>query len=389
MGFLNGRVTYVRYRVSGPSPLPFGEELLEQAELHAIGRHGAADPTDGVNVGWAGGDHVLDLDVRPRQERHQRRPPPGDPDRHRQDPRRRCSGPTPRSRPTPARQLNPSGFPTKAQRQEAKEAARIRAEAEAADGRFRRMAHYPVLWDGQSNILYAGATSDSVLDRLQTLFRETFDRTLEPITAGSLAYSLAEVRGQERLGRGLRPDRLHRRRMRYSSVAWAESDASSRDFWGNEFLIWLWHTLQNDGDTIALPDGSEATVMVAKTLTLDCPRGETGRDCLTNEGPTRLPEAFRALQAGKLPRKAGLILVRHGVAVRADPPGRDPRRLRRQPAQDRRGLGPRAPGRPDRQPPASGRDPRPPVRCLRPAPDQPRLVRGTRPNPPAAAARRQ
>ena len=53
--------------------------------------------------------------------------------------------------------------------------------------------------------------------------------------------------------------------------------------------------------------------MLAKTLTLDCPRGETGRDRLTNEGPTRLPEAFRALQAGKLPRKAGLIVVRHGV----------------------------------------------------------------------------
>ena len=53
--------------------------------------------------------------------------------------------------------------------------------------------------------------------------------------------------------------------------------------------------------------------MVAKTLTLDCPRGETGRDSLNNEGPTRLPEAFRALQSGKLPRKAGLIVVRHGI----------------------------------------------------------------------------
>src|SRR5262249_44767416 len=88
---------------------------------------------------------------------------------------------------------------------------------------------------------------------------------------------------------------------------------SGRDFWGNEFLIWLWHTLQADGDTIALPDGSDVTVMLAKTLTLDCPRGETGRDSLTDEGPTRLPEAFRALQAGKLPRRAGLVLVRHGA----------------------------------------------------------------------------
>src|SRR5262249_26046506 len=95
-------------------------------------------------------------------------------------------------------QLNPSGFPTKAQRAEAKEAARIRAEAEAADGRFRRLAHSPVLWDGRSNVLYAGATSMSVLERLQTLFRETFDCILEPITAGSLAYSLAEARGHER-----------------------------------------------------------------------------------------------------------------------------------------------------------------------------------------------
>src|SRR4029077_6615922 len=84
-------------------------------------------------------------------------------------------------------QLNPSGIATKAQRQEAKEAAKLRAQAEAADGRFRRLNHFPILWDGQTNILYAGSTSATVLDRLQTLFRETFDRTLEPITAGSLA----------------------------------------------------------------------------------------------------------------------------------------------------------------------------------------------------------
>ena len=310
MGFLNGRVTYVRYRVSGVGPLPFDEDILEQARLHAVGRHGAADPTDGVSVGWAGGNHVLDLSFDSAKNlindalhlaiRVDTDKIPGS-----------LLRAYTRIETDARAQLNSSGFPTKAQRQEAKEAGRIRAEAEAADGRFRRLAHYPVLWDGQTNTLYAGATSASVLDRLQGLFRETFDRTLEPITAGNLAFEQARVRGHERTVEDFGPTGFVGEDASYTSVAWAESDPSSRDFWGNEFLIWLWHTLQNDGDTLTLPDGSEAAIMVAKTLTLDCPRGETGRDCLTNEGPTRLPEAFRALQAGKLPRKAGLIIVRH------------------------------------------------------------------------------
>ncbi len=63
MGFLNGRVTYVRYRVGGDSPLPMGEELIELAQQHLIGRHGAAEATDGISVGWAGGEHVLDTTI--------------------------------------------------------------------------------------------------------------------------------------------------------------------------------------------------------------------------------------------------------------------------------------------------------------------------------------
>ena len=49
MGFLNGRVTFTRYRVSGASPLPFADDLLDLAEQHLLGRHGSADPTDGVS----------------------------------------------------------------------------------------------------------------------------------------------------------------------------------------------------------------------------------------------------------------------------------------------------------------------------------------------------
>jgi len=312
LGFLNGRVTYVRYKVSGAAPLPFGPEHLTQAEAHLIGKHGPAEATDGISVGWGGGNHVLDLtldagknvvnDALHLAMRVDTDKIPGD-----------LLRAYTRIETDARAQFHPSGVANKAQRQEAKEAANARAEAEAADGRFRRRKHYPILWDGRANVLYAGTASLSVLDRLQTLFRETFDRPLEPITAGSLAYALAEANGLERSVEDFGPVAFLGEGAAHSSVAWTGSDTSSRDFWGNEFLLWLWHTLQMDADTLTLPDGSEATVMVAKTLTLDCPRGETGRDSLTNEGPTRLPEAFRALQSGKLPRKAGLIVVRHGI----------------------------------------------------------------------------
>ena len=51
--------------------------------------------------------------------------------------------------------------------------------------------------------------------------------------------------------------------------------------------------------------------MPARTLTLECPRGQTGHETISHDGPTRLPEARRAIQSGKLPRKVGLTLVRH------------------------------------------------------------------------------
>src|SRR5437868_8476420 len=64
-------------------------------------------------------------------------------------------------------------------------------------------------------------------------------------------------------------------------------------------------------DTIKLADNSEVTLMLARTLNLECPRGVTGHETITHEGPTRLPEARRAIQSGKLPRKVGLTMVRH------------------------------------------------------------------------------
>ena len=64
-------------------------------------------------------------------------------------------------------------------------------------------------------------------------------------------------------------------------------------------------------DSVLQRDGSEAALMLARTLVLECPRAVSGSETIRSDGPTKLPEARRAIQAGKLPRQAGLILVRH------------------------------------------------------------------------------
>src|SRR5205085_3618712 len=199
--------------------------------------------------------------------------------------------------------------PSARQKREARETARDRLEQEAKDGRYLRRKTYEVLWDAPSNELLVGTTAVTVLDRLHAHFQKTFDRGFEPVTAGRLAFSLAEVTRQTRgvddaspsaFVPGTSPD----------EYAWI-LDEASRDFLGNEFLLWLWYTFDHETDTLELADGSEVTGMLARTLALECPRGQTGKESITSDGPSRLPEAKRAIQAGKLPRKAGLTLVRH------------------------------------------------------------------------------
>jgi hypothetical protein len=307
VGFLTGRVSALRFKVSGSAPRLFGEQQLDQLTHWHSGRNRPAS-SDGVEVGWAAGEHVLDtefqlaknivndalvFDLRIDVEKL----------------------PADLLRAYYAVELkaliktNPSGMPSGRQKREAKEIARDRLEREAKDGRYRKRKCFPVLWDRLSNEVLFGATSLAQVDRLSLLFKHTFDRDLECTTAGRRAYQLAELNARTRVVDdssasafvpGVTPP----------SMAWIADD-SSRDFLGNEFLLWLWYHTDMVSDTIELADKSEATVMLARTLTLECPRGRTGHETITHEGPTRLPEARRAIQSGKMPRKAGLTLVRH------------------------------------------------------------------------------
>jgi hypothetical protein len=307
MGFFSGRLTFARYRVNGPSPGIFGAEHLERLEGHAIGSQRVASP-DGVEVGWTAGDHILDTRFDLAKNvvnetlhfclRVDQQKVPGDLLRAYTAVELQA-----------AAEKNPSGRPSARQRREARDLARERLEEEAKDGRFLRRKAHPVLWDALSNELLVGTTSMNVVDRLHTHFEQTFGLTFEPLTAGRQAFHLAELRQQTRgvddaapaaFVPGVTP----------GEMAWAP-DEGNRDFLGNEFLLWLWYRLDSEGDTQELSDKSEVAVMLARTLTLECPRAQTGKETIQSDGPTRLPEARRAIQAGKLPRRAGLILGRH------------------------------------------------------------------------------
>jgi len=307
MGFFSGRVTCARYKVAGKAPRLFGPEHLEKLAAFAIGKQRVA-AADGVEAGWIAGDHILDTrfdlaknivnDTLHFALRIDTLKIPSD-----------------LLRAYAAVELeglaagNPSGLPSARQKREARTLARERLETEAADGRFLRRKAYPVLWDRLSNELLVGTTAVTVIDRLHTLFQQTFGHGFEPLNAGRQAFAQAEARQQTR---GVDDARLSAfvAGPALSVVAW-QPDEASRDFLGNEFLLWLWHVLDTESDTLRLADDSDVALMFARSLVLECPRGQTGRESIVSDGPTRLPEARRAIQAGKLPRKAGLSLVRH------------------------------------------------------------------------------
>jgi hypothetical protein len=307
MGFLSGRVSCSRFRVLGRSPRQFGPEHLEQLGQHVIGS-GRIASGDGTQSGWIAGDHILDTnfdlaknvinDTLQFALRIDSLKIPGE-----------------LMRAYTLIELaglsagNPSGIPSGRQKREARALAKEKLDQLAEDGRFIRQKAYPLLWDCQSNELLLTSNSAAVLDRVVPLFQETFRARLEPIGAGGQASQFAEKQGQMRNLDDCRPAAIVPK-VTPQDYAWMVDEAG-RDFLGNEFLIWLWYMVEEDTDTIKVGDGSEVTVMFARSLVLECPRGMTGREAITSEGPASLPEARRAIQAGKLPRKAGLTLVRH------------------------------------------------------------------------------
>jgi hypothetical protein len=307
MGFTTGRVSFIRFRVTGRGPKHFGPEHLERLAPHAIGRQRVVT-ADGVEVGWTAGDHILDTrfdlakniinDTLHFAFRVDAQKIPPDLLRAYTQVELEALAAN-----------NPSGIPSGRQKREARLSARDRLENEAKDGRFVQRKSYPILWDSQTGELLVGATGQAVIERLYTLFKQTFGHGFETLGAGQRAFLLAEPREQTRAVDDARPSEFVPG-LSPGELAWV-MDENSRDFLGNEFLLWLWYALEEESDTVSLTDGSEVAAMLARNLVLECPRGQTGKETITSDAPGRLPEARRAIQSGKLPRKVGLTLSRH------------------------------------------------------------------------------
>ena len=85
----------------------------------------------------------------------------------------------------------PGRRPTKAERQEAKDAVEARCEEAARSGQYRRMQQFPVLWDARQGLLYFGGSSPSAGEACSMLLEKAFDLQLERLTASTLAIQWA------------------------------------------------------------------------------------------------------------------------------------------------------------------------------------------------------
>ena len=204
---------------------------------------------------------------------------------------------------------NPSGKPTKAQREEAKEAVEARCAEEVATGKFRRMSQVSVLWDAANDEIYLGSTSPSATEVCTELLQRAFGIEVERATSGKLAQTFATDYELLEDLYALTPSTFIDEQE--PGIAWWNGMSDNYDYLGNEFLLWLWWNWEANGDVVALSDESEVSGMFARTLSLDCPQGEFGKETISSESPVVLPEAMLAIQSGKLPRKAGLMLVRY------------------------------------------------------------------------------
>lgn len=308
MGFASGSVSFRRFAVIGKGPSAVDEKVLEQLAEHAL-RPGEVGVPEEVEYGWSGGRHVFDAqfsfehnvfaDALHFALRVDTNKVPAELKRAWQVMEEEAAAAS-----------NPSGFISKNQKREVKDSIRAKMDDELRSGKFRRSRLMPILWDVPAQTLYCPASGKN-FEKLAEIFQRTFGLDLNPLSAGQLALQKLEPGGRRRDYEDARPTRFvsgPTGEGEYPEYPWVAKGPEPKDFIGNEFLLWLWHEADHRNGTIKTESAGEVTVYIDKALDVDCAYGQTGKDFIRGDAPSRMAEARDALRSGKLPRKAGLVL---------------------------------------------------------------------------------
>ena len=313
MGFPSGSVSFRRFAVVGDAPTAVDQTLLDKLSEFAL-RPGELGVPEEEEYGWSGGRHVLDGNFNFENNvfaealhfaiRLDTNKVPSELKKAYQLMEEEAVAAN-----------NPSGFISKGQKRDVKDTVRRKMEDELRSGRYRRSKLLPILWDLPSQTVFCNASGKS-FEKLAELFERSFGCSLLPLSAGSTSLRHLEAAGRRRDYEDLRPTRFvngPEGEGQHPEYPWVAKGPEPKDFVGNELLLWLWHEADVKNGVIKTAAG-EVTVMIDKSLDLDCAYGQTGRDGLKGDGPARMPEARDGLRSGKVPRRAGLILEAAGMS---------------------------------------------------------------------------
>ncbi len=151
----------------------------------------------------------------------------------------------------------------------------------------------PVVYDGNANILYAGATTDKQIDALVMSFENATGIKLIPMTPETAALKI-----KQRSIKDLEP----------TSFSPECPDEMSGDSPGMDFLTWLWFFFEARGGTLMW--GREtAGVMIQGPLTLFMEGQGAHVTVLRNGEPLIASEAKTAMLGGKKLKRARVVIT--------------------------------------------------------------------------------
>jgi hypothetical protein len=309
MSFETGKVSFKIFGVTGQASTAVDEPILEKVREHLFKVQEFGTPEE-VEYGWTGPRHLFDAEISfdncvyanclHLNLRIDTNKVPGA--------RRKALQ---AQEEAALAKNNPSGFISKNQKREAKDTVERSLEQEIKDGKHRRSRLVPVLWNLETAHVYTNA-SGATLEKLNEIMERTFGVELQGRSAGELAaiYCNRDNVGSKVFD-DLRPTRFVRGPEGDGQVPdypWVAKGSEPKNFLGNEFLLYLWYMSDAKSGAVTTQNGKDITIFIDRSLELDCAYGQTGRETLRGDGPSRSQEAKTGLRMGKVPRKAYFII---------------------------------------------------------------------------------